>query len=343
MVRRFSLLGPSLALLVALLVVSPALSALRIGTGGPDTLVGTNRADELTGKGGTDTLRGLAGDDVYFFRDGWGFDTIDDQKTYVVRGKRVSGGIDTLNFSRATRDLTIGMNIQQWGSSGQTVSDDVGNQVVFGTSVVEKAVGGQGADEIYGGGEANTLQPGAGGGDLLRDYGGWKEGAQGPPALPVSNDTYKGFADITGTVHVQDWGGSADVLDMRPFSIDDVYIDRIDTDDDPEEESLVIVLRVIPGNPPTDIGVIVDGQFGAYYTWPDLLGMHGQIEKLIFTDRTISPSATRSMAASAAAHADGGDTADLAAAAERMAAAARADLTQNPSPAAVNGGGDAGS
>src|SRR5215217_258830 len=108
--RQGVLLAPTLALLAAMLVASPALSALRIGTDGAGQLVGTIGADELTGKADNDLLRGLAGNDIYFFRDSWGLDTLDDRATYVVGGKRVSGGVDTLNFARTTRGVSGYMN-----------------------------------------------------------------------------------------------------------------------------------------------------------------------------------------------------------------------------------------
>src|SRR5215216_2292458 len=101
--RRLSLLAPTLALLALLLVAGPALSALRIGTNGVDTLLGTSGNDQLTGKEEGDILKGLAGNDIYFFADGFskradgsiGFDTLVEPS---------GQGSDTVSFRGVTSD-----------------------------------------------------------------------------------------------------------------------------------------------------------------------------------------------------------------------------------------------
>jgi len=72
-------------------------------------------------------------------------------------------------------------------------------------AVIEKVIGGQGeGDGITCGGGPHTFMPGGGVDDLLQDYGGWNDGPAGMPEIPASNDTYKGFADNTGTVTILD-------------------------------------------------------------------------------------------------------------------------------------------
>jgi hypothetical protein len=58
------------ALLVGLLVTSPALSALRLGTKNAETLTGTSGNDHITGAEGNDTLIGKAGNDTIYANDG---------------------------------------------------------------------------------------------------------------------------------------------------------------------------------------------------------------------------------------------------------------------------------
>ncbi len=263
--HRLSLLAPTLALLAALLVAGPALSALRIGTNGSDILTGTKGSDQLTGKKGEDVLKGLAGNDVYFFADNFstradgavGVDTLVELK---------AAGSDTVNFRNVKAGGIEIYLVREWGSSYNFADGPSGNRVVFnytnqGTvvqSFVEKAIGGQGnGDFIFGGGSPNTIMPGSGAIDFLYDYGGYNDGAGvGQPELAASNDVFKGFADNTGPDYLWDYGGTGDILDLRPFSIDDVFIDSINMDDTPaSEESLQIVTGL-------SSQVVVQGQFG---------------------------------------------------------------------------------
>ncbi len=201
--RRLPLLAPTLALMAVLLVVGPALSALRIGTNGSETLTGTKGNDHITGAGGDDMLKGLAGNDTYFFASGWGADTLIEKP---------GQGTDTLNFRGVTgnglfvgvvREWTASVFFAVWGPGSESITFSNAG----GIAQIERVIGGRGdGDDIYGGGGAHTLMPGGGAGDNLTDYGGWNDGPAGRPEIPASNDTYKGFADNTGTVLVQDWG-----------------------------------------------------------------------------------------------------------------------------------------
>ena len=239
--RRLTLLAPTLALMAALLVAGPVLSALRIGTAGNDTLVGTNSADQFTGRAGNDLMRGLAGNDIYYFDDGFGNDTIEELATYKVGGKKKPGGIDALSFAKLNTGYLEIYLIRQWGPGWDQVYCSCIGNVALGASVVENATAGSFAtadspsdyDQILGGAEKNTLQPGGGAWDYLDDYGGWEPlDGDSRVALPASNDTYKGFGGHGGTVYVTDFGGTGDVLDLRPFAAGDVYIDAVNLDPD---------------------------------------------------------------------------------------------------------------
>jgi hypothetical protein len=281
------------SLLVAAVIVmgpilasgTPALSAIRIGTDQSETLTGTNGNDHLTGKGGNDTLRGLAGNDVYDFTDGWGGDTLEEKAKYKIGGKKVPGGTDTLSFRGVSSGSVAVRLLRQWGPSYNGAFGSNGELVILGTSVVENAVGTRSSspDILTGGGEKNVLQPGGGVDDSLQDNGGYNDGPGGEPELPVSNDTFKGLNQNTGTISVFDWGGSGDVLDLRPFGAGDVYLDAIDVDGDPAgtKESL----QIVTGGTSQ---VVVYGHFGDIAGLTSATGQHGRIERLIFADGTFS-------------------------------------------------------
>jgi hypothetical protein len=331
MLRRFSLLAPSLALLAALLVISPTLSALRLGTPNGETLTGTTGKDHITGAGGNDTLKGLAGNDTYFFDDGWGADELVETP---------SQGTDTLNFRGVSSGGVQGNIIREWGA-GATFFDGPGGSIDFSTAAgiakIENVILGNGdGDFVEGGTGTNVLQPGGGATDWLLDFGGWNDGPAGNPELPVSNDVFKGFAANTGTDTVFDWGGSGETVDLRPFSTEDVYITRFDADSNGTQESLQIIT-----SPTTQVVLI--GHFGPYSTYTSDYGQNGRIEKLIFADVTFTTA--NGLANAASAEATSGKQADLADAAPELTEEARALLADLPEPGTQRGnpdGGDAG-
>jgi hypothetical protein len=331
---RFVLLAPCFALLAALLLAGPALAAFRIGTDDNETLVGTTENDQIIGKGGTDTLKGKAGNDRYFFADGFGTDTLIETTT---------GGTDTVNFHAVTGGGVTVELVPEWVSVNPNLNagSGPGGQVRFGYSVngttvesfVENAIGGQGDfDVIQGGGRKNILQPGGGTADFFYDRGGWNDGAEGFPEVPASNDIYKGFTSNTGSDVIRDWGGTKDVLDMRPFSIEDVYVDAIDFDGSGTEESLQIVTSLTTQ-------VVVVGQFGDNNDLQAITNFHGRIETIIFADETITDT-SGSQVLAAASEAGSGKQARLAAAAEGLADEARklAARAPEPGPLTADGG-----
>jgi hypothetical protein len=323
--RRTRHIAPTLALITALLFAGSALSAVRIGTNGSETIVGTNGNDQLNGKGGDDILKGKAGNDMYYFADAWGSDSL------VETAK---GGIDTVNFHHVvTGPVAINL-VPEWTSLGSNFNGVVSlssSRVQFSytlngkavESFVENAIGSQGVDRktgngdlIVGGGGKNILQPGGGGFDSLRDVGGWNDGPEGRPEIPVSNDVYKGFASNTGTDFVIDYGGNGDVLDLRPFSTEEIYFDAIDTDDDGATETLQIVMS-------TTTQVLILGQFADVPGLPGGANFHGRIETIIFTDETIKDIGTLQALGSTSANATSAKQRRLAAAAEGLAKEAR--------------------
>src|SRR5215218_5701872 len=102
---RTGLLAPSLALVVALVCGGPALSAVRVGTNGSETLVGTVANDQITGKGGSDVLRGRAGSDTYFFAKNWGTDTL---------VEKAGEGSDTVDFHAVTAGPVRVILVPEW-------------------------------------------------------------------------------------------------------------------------------------------------------------------------------------------------------------------------------------
>jgi hypothetical protein len=214
-----------------------------------------------------------------------------------------------------------------------------GGSIDFSTSAgqaeIEQVIGGQADNDIIATGPGpHTLQPGGGATDVLTDYAGWNDGTGGYPELPVSNDRYKGFADNTGGDYVYDWGGTGDVVDLRPFSTKDVYISRRDFDNNGTEETLQIVTG------PT-AQVILAGHYGALSGTTET-GQQGRIEKLIFADATFTSTNGLAAATTLSAAATSGKQATLAEAADRLAEKARAQLAAMPEPGARSGSGGAG-
>jgi hypothetical protein len=278
LLRRLILLAPALALLTALLLASPALSKVLVGTDDSETLIGTKRNDQITGKGGQDILKGRAGNDTYFFADDWGQD-------FLIEGRR--GGTDTLNFTGVTGNalgVVIVREFDQLSIIGpnneQILADDEA-----GIPYVERIIGGQGASEaIQTGGGPNTLMPGGGDQDILADVGGYDQELGSGPRIPASNDTYAGFSSNTGRVTIRDWGGT-DVVDMRPTSSSSVTMTAIDDDGENGTKESLEITR----NSDQNRKIVINAHFGPYDPLSSDSGMNGRIEKLIFADKTFTP------------------------------------------------------
>ena len=292
--ERFGTVGvltaaPLLAATALLLFCTVASAAIKIGTDGNDIIVGTKNADHITGKNGDDTLDGRAGNDVYHFADGFGQDTLIEPK----KVGKLPGGTDNISFSGVTTNSSIRL-IPQWRDQGydRAFINMTTNRVLLGASIVEKAVGGSADDFIITGSASNTLKGGAGGYDNLRDYGG-HNGDSSLPALPASDDTYKGFAAGPGFDSVVDYGGTADVLDLRPWDSSDVYIDAFDAVGSGQNDSLMISAG--------DRGLYVYGHFTPISTLQQ--DENGTMEKLVFADETIT--STSQVKALTEASADG--------------------------------------
>jgi hypothetical protein len=323
------------AALVAALVATPTFSALRVGTKNAETLTGTKGNDQLTGAEGNDLLKGLAGNDTYFFADGWGSDEL---------VEKPGEGTDTLNF-RGVHTSAIDVHlVREWDPAFSTMYADgprgaIDFSTAAGQATIEKVIGGQGDNDLIETGSGpHTLQPGGGAQDEMHDAGGYDDGPGGFPELPVSNDIFKGFGDNTGTDLLFDFGGSGDVVDMRPFSTADVYLSRRDFDARGSEESLQIVTG------PTS-QVILIGHFSEFLDYTSRFNMQGRIEKLIFADTTITSAKGLAAAPAASAKTTSGKQATLAEAADRLAEEAGAHLAEMPEPGTRRGsesGGDEG-
>ena len=312
---------------LALLVASPTLSALRVGTKNSETLTGTRGNDHLTGAEGNDLLKGLAGNDTYFFADNWGNDEL---------VEKPGDGTGTVNFRGVRTGGIVVHLVREWdpsffGMDAEGPGGIIDFSTAAGQATIEKVIGGQGdGDVIETGSGPHTLQPGGGAGDELYDDGGWNDGPGGQPDLPVSNDIFKGFGDNTGTDLVFDFGGDKDVVDMRPFSTDDVYISRRDFARNGTEESLQIVTG------PTS-QVIIIGHYSEYLEYTSRFNMQGRIEKLIFADATFTSANGLAAATAFSAGATSGKQATLAEAADRLAEEARTQLAKMPEPGTPTG------
>ena len=268
--------------LAATLAAGPASAAIKVGTDGAEALVGTQYADHITGKGGADLLDGRAGNDVYHFAGGFGNDTLLEPKKVGT----LPGGVDTVSFSGVRTNSSIFL-IPQWRALGYNAvvtadSGGVAHRVDLGSSVVERGVGGSGKDYLFTGAGPNTLKGGAGGDDYLWDGGGYPGNGGDQVGLPASDDVYRGFAAGPGTDIVVDWGGGADVLDLRPWESSDVHVDTYSYGGS-GPNSLIVSNG--------DRGVIVFGHFA-----PVGGQENGTMEKIVFADETItSASAVRAL------------------------------------------------
>lgn len=211
-----------------------------------------------------------------------------------------------MSFSKLTTGAGIYL-IPEWGAEWNAAYDadsKVNMSNGTRTSVVENVVGGPGSDDIEGGKDDNTLRPGGGATDYLYDWGGY-DGDSKYEAIPVSNDTYKSFTANTGTDYVTDYGGTADVVDLKEYESSGVYVDKIDLDKDGTEESFSLTM-------PDNTKVILVGYFSKYGE-----GQEGKIEEIRFADDTISEAATQDMSAASTREGSGNVTAqDLAAEAQ---------------------------
>ncbi len=128
------------------------------------------------------------------------------------------------------------------------------------------------------GSASNTYKGGPGGNDDFFDYGGF-DGSATFPALPASDDTYRGFTSGTGSDYVADYGGTADKLDLRPLESSDVYFDAYDYTGDGSNDSLEIVINATTR-------VTVEGHFNS------VLGDENScMEQIVFSDETITSAA----------------------------------------------------
>lgn len=274
--RRIVLLLAMVGMALALSATA-AFAAIKIGTNNAETIVGTNSADHITGNEGNDFLDGRAGNDVYHFADWFGQDTLVEPKKVGA----LPGGTDTVSFAGVTTASRLSL-IPQWRAQDRnqasTFDGTYTHSVTLNASIVEKVVGGSAGDIISTGAGSNTLKGGAGGSDRLSDYGGWNGGSPFV-GLPASNDTYKGFAAGPGFDVVEDFGGTADILDLRPWESSDVYFDASSVDSsNPSNDSLIISAG--------DRGVYVYGHLAPI---PDLGHDENSVmEKIIFADETIT-------------------------------------------------------
>jgi Ca2+-binding RTX toxin-like protein len=213
---------------------------LLVGTFARDYIKALSGNDILAGGNDNDTTNGGSGNDTYSYSSPVAF--LDNDSSNGLAGDRVvdASGFDTLNFSRTDGSSVTIILVKEFSPypaippNTVEVTNSTGGSswVVLGAYTVERAIGTPSTDEIRGGKEDNTLQPGPGGNDQLIDMGGCTPeadtSAECPTALAASNDTYKGFR--RGSVLVKDYGGTADSVDLRPLSSEDVTFEQDEGD-----------------------------------------------------------------------------------------------------------------
>ena len=170
------------------------------GTDFSDTLSADDNANLIAGNDGNDTLAGRGGIDILNGGNG------DDILIGGAGGDTINGGpgIDTLSYFDATVGITLDLT---------TAASNTGDALGDSFTGIEKFVGSEFADSIFGSGAVNDLDGGAGndvlngrgGNDILRGGDGDDilEGAQGADALfggaGIDTATYAG---ATGFVRV---------------------------------------------------------------------------------------------------------------------------------------------
>jgi Ca2+-binding RTX toxin-like protein len=186
-------------------------------TGGPgnDFLQGAGGRDVIVGQTGNDSLGGTKGSDTYFFRNGWGVDTIFAD----------TSGIDTLDFSALAPGVAV------------SLTPSLNNEAISGASrlnfsstvVIEYVRGGRNRDYLSGNGAKNRLSGndgpdsifGQGGNDTL--FGGllddYLAGGPGEDTLNAGegNDRYV-FGDSWGSDTITGDASGTDTLDFSILS-----------------------------------------------------------------------------------------------------------------------------
>lgn len=123
-----------------------------LGGAGNDSLTGDDNANVFTGNAGDDTFVGNGSNDTYKFNDNWGNDTFNEA---------TGGGIDTLDFSAVTANVTftVGTSNVTDGTSTLTQADTSVEGIIAGagddTFVFPDGASVPGA--LNGGGGNNTL------------------------------------------------------------------------------------------------------------------------------------------------------------------------------------------
>lgn len=180
------------------------------GTAGDDDLSGTNVDEVFNGMAGKDLLRGGAGDDTYFFQNGDGIDTIEDEASLmepniVVFGPGIAPEDIRLSHDPGSKTLIIHTGIpgdevglagfdatDPYGSHaieyfqfvgaemltyselidlGFDIDGGAGDDILIGTAVSDQITGKERADTLQGNAGNDTLSGGAGDDTYLFNLG----------------------------------------------------------------------------------------------------------------------------------------------------------------------------
>lgn len=160
-------------------ITGNAVDNVLTGLGGTDTLIGNNGSDTLTGGANNDSLDGGIGNDNYLFNTtvALGTDSITD-----------SSGVDTLNFTGSTNNLTVNLSL----TTTQVVNGNLSLTLASATSM-DNITAGTGIDTLTGN-TINNVLVGGGGNDTMSGLSGDDQlfGQAGNDSMAGGggNDTY---------------------------------------------------------------------------------------------------------------------------------------------------------
>ncbi len=196
-----------------------SLALIRPPTDDSDTS-GTGGDDTFENSANSNNFFGTAGDDRYLFGDNWG----DDGVVEVA-----AEGVDTLDFSAVTSNLTFTISIDG------TIDVSDGVNTLSASANIENLVGGQGDDLFVfedGATLAGTID-GRGGNDTL-DYSRYiaatsvAVGASLENLIGGAGDDVFMFNDVNLVTATIDTGGGSDTLDFSPLTTDLTFTINLD-------------------------------------------------------------------------------------------------------------------
>lgn len=164
--------------------VSPALSAVYLGTDGNDVIDGADGNDLIDGRGGADLMIGGAGDDVVSVDsrgdavseiNGGGTDTVLASVTFNLSNSRQAiGAVENVTLTGSAATNANGnelANVLIGNSRSNHLSGDAGDDILAGAAGNDRLRGGDGGDALAGGAGNDRLTGGDGNDTLAGGIG----------------------------------------------------------------------------------------------------------------------------------------------------------------------------